>query len=436
MKHCRSVITIVLLFIAAGFFVLPAQLAAAQGQGQVTVIRINGEIDASQLALVHRAFSEAAATHSEAVLMEMDTFGGLVDSATKIRDIISESPLPTICFVKNRAWSAGALIALAHEHIVMAPGSSIGAAEPIPTTEKTVAALKAEFSATAGRTGRDANAAAAMVDKSLGYGSYAKPGEILAFTDKQAVEAGFAESVLPDRLAVLNQYGLGQDTVILYEMSVTEKVIGYLADPLVKSFLVTLIFLAILTEIKTAGIGIAALMGLIAAAVLIGSQMLIGATGWLAALLFFGGAALILLELFIPGSAIFGIGGMLMMFGGLFLVLGGDSSAVQYLAVSLILAIVIFVFIARRLPTSKLWSKFVLKNQAKTDLGYTSAIDYSSLVGKTGTALTQLRPAGTAVIDGKQIDVVSEGQYIAVHEKILVVAVSGRRIVVEQVKED
>ncbi len=434
MKHFCSVIIIGFLFIATSVFVLPAPIAAAQGQGQVTVIRINGEIDASQLALVHRAFAEASDNHSEAVLVEMDTFGGLVDSATKIRDIISESPLPTICFVKNRAWSAGALIALAHQHIVMAPGSSIGAAEPIPTTEKTVAALKAEFSATAGRTGRDANAAAAMVDKSLGYGSYAKPGEILAFTDKQAVEAGFAESVLPDRLAVLNQYGLGQDTIALYEMSLTEKAIGYLADPIVKSFLVTLIFVAILTEIKTAGMGIAALMGLIAAAVLIGSQMLIGATGWLAALLFFGGAALIVLELFIPGSAIFGIGGMLMMFGGLFLVLGGDSSAVQYLAVSLILAVVIFAFLAKQLPTSKLWSKFVLKNQAKTDLGYTSAIDYSSLVGKTGTALTQLRPAGTAVIDGKQIDVVSEGQYIAAHETILVVAVSGRRIVVEQVK--
>lgn len=435
MKQFCSIINIVFLVFVALFLVLPSPVAA-QTQGQVTVIRINGEIDASQLALVHRAFAEAADKHSEAVLVEMDTFGGLVDSATKIRDIISESPVPTICFVKNRAWSAGALIALAHEHIVMAPGGSIGAAEPIPTTEKTVAALKAEFSATAGRTGRDANAAAAMVDKSLGYGKYAKPGEILAFTDKQAVEAGFAEAVLPDRQAVLNQYGLGQDTVELYEMSVTETAIGYLANPIVKSFLVTLIFLAILTEIKTAGLGIAALMGLIAAAVLIGSQMLIGATGWLAALLFFGGAALIVMEMFVPGSAIFGISGMLMMFGGLFLVLGGDSSAVQYLAVSLILAMVIFAFIAKKLPTSKLWSKFVLKNQAKTDLGFTSAIDYSALVGKAGIALTQLRPSGTAVIDGKQVDVVSEGQYIAANAKIIVVSVFGRRIVVELEKTD
>ncbi|MBU2701498.1 membrane-bound serine protease (ClpP class) [Sporomusaceae bacterium BoRhaA] len=411
--------------------ILCVPFSVVKAQGQVTVIRLNGEINPSQLALIHRAFGEATDKQSDAVLVELDTFGGLVDSATKIRDIISESPIPTICFVKNRAWSAGALIALAHGHIIMAPGSSIGAAEPIPTTEKTVAALKAEFSATADRNGRDANAAAAMVDKSLGYGIYARPGEILAFTDKQAVEAGFAEAVLPDRATVLNQYGLGQRQVDVAEMNTTEKAVGYLSDPLVKGFLVTLIFLAILTEIKTAGVGIAALMGLIAAAVLMGSQLLVGATGWMPALLFFGGAALIVLELFIPGSAIFGISGMLMMFGGLFLVLGGDGFAVEYLASSLILALVIFAFIVKKLPTSKLWSRFVLKNQAKTADGYTSSLDYSALVGKEGIAVTPLRPAGTVMIEGKQVDVVSEGQYIAVHEPIVVVSVSGRRIVVE-----
>ncbi len=436
MKQSCLVIKIICLIMVTLFWGLPLSGARAQASEQVTVVRLNGEIDASQLALVHRAFVEAADRHSEAVLIEMDTFGGLVDSATKIRDVISESPVPTICFVKNRAWSAGALIALAHQHIIMAPGSSIGAAEPIPTTEKTVAALKAEFAATAGRTGRDANAAAAMVDKSLGYGNYAKPGEILALTDKQAVEIGFAEEVLPDRQAVLAKYGFGQAAVEMVEMSLTEKAVGYLADPVVKSFLVTLIFLAILTEIKTAGLGIAALMGLIAAAVLMGSQLLVGATGWMPALLFFGGAALVILELFIPGSAVFGISGLLMMFGGLFLVLGGDGPAVQYLAVSLILALAIFAVIVRKLPKSKIWSRFVLKNQAQTAQGYTSSVDYSLLLGKEGIALTQLRPAGTALIEGKKVDVVSEGQYIAIREPIVVVSVSGRRVVVETVRPE
>jgi len=91
--------------------------------------------------------------------------------------------------------------------------------------------------------------------------------------------------------------------------------------------------------------------------------------------------------------------------------------------------------LAKRLPKSKFWSKFVLKNQAKTDLGFTSAIDYSLLVGQEGTALTQLRPAGTAIIAGKQVDVVSEGQYISAHEKIIVTTVSGRRVVVEKISK-
>ena len=111
--------------------------------GPVISISIKGEINGGQAALVHKAKNDARTKQAQAVLVEIDTFGGLVDSAVSIRDMIINSPVPTICYVKNRAWSAGALIAISHKYIAIAPGGSIGAAEPIPTTDKTVAALKA-----------------------------------------------------------------------------------------------------------------------------------------------------------------------------------------------------------------------------------------------------------------------------------------------------
>ena len=74
--------------------------------------------------------------------------------------------------------------------------------------KKTVAALKAEFAATANKTGRNPKIAEAMVDKSLGYPGYAEPGQILALTDYQALQVGYADLVAVDRSTVLAHYGL------------------------------------------------------------------------------------------------------------------------------------------------------------------------------------------------------------------------------------
>ena len=160
---------LIVCLIAMMTFLINVDRPVFANEQPIISIAIKGEINGGQAALVHRAMADANSKGAKAVLIEIDTFGGLVDAAVSIRDMIVNSPVTTICYVKNRAWSAGALIALSHKHIAIAPGGSIGAAEPIPTTEKTVAALKAEFAATANRTGRNPKVAEAMVDKSLGF---------------------------------------------------------------------------------------------------------------------------------------------------------------------------------------------------------------------------------------------------------------------------
>ncbi|HAK74676.1 MAG TPA: hypothetical protein DCP36_16020, partial [Sporomusaceae bacterium] len=214
---------IFLLVLCLAVWIPFSTTAAEQPASSVVAVTIKGEIDGGQSALLHRAFQEAQKNNAQAMLIELDTFGGLVDAAVQMRDLIIDSPIPTICYIKNRAWSAGALIALAHQSIAIAPGGSIGAAEPIPTTEKTVAALKAEFAATANKTGRNPRVAEAMVDKSLGLPGYAEPGQILALTDYQAKEVGFADFVAVDRAAVLTQYGFAGATVIEYQPQWTDR---------------------------------------------------------------------------------------------------------------------------------------------------------------------------------------------------------------------
>lgn len=421
-----------LLSLLLVLFVYPAY--AAEMQGPVVLVNIKGEINNGQAALVRRALTDAKLKGASAVVVEIDTFGGLVDAATQIRDMIIDVSVPTTCYIKNRAWSAGALIAISHKHIVIAPGGSIGAAEPIPATEKTIAALKAEFAATANKTGRNPAVAEAMVDKSQGLAGYVEPGKILALTDYQAVKVGYADAVLAEREQVLAHLGLTGAEVLEYTPGWTERLAGMLSDPTVKSLLLTVVFLAIMAEIKTAGMGVAAMIGLAAAALFFGSQWLTGVAGLLEILLFMSGLALIVLEFYTPGTTIFGITGIICIFISIFLTLGANLVAVNILAASLVIAVVIFLIILRRLPASTFWNRIILKDKEQTEAGYVSNNDYSSLVGKEGTAFTVLRPSGTAVIDGQHLDVVSEGQYIEAGAPITVLAVSGGRIVVRPVK--
>jgi membrane-bound serine protease (ClpP class) len=188
--------------------------------------------------------------------------------------------------------------------------------------------------------------------------------------------------------------------------------------------------LAIFTEIKTAGMGIAAFVGLFAAVLFFGSQWLTGVTGWLEILLFVGGIFLLILELYMPGFGFWGISGISCILTSFFLTLGGNGAAANLLAISLVVAIVAFLFILKFLPSSRLWGKLTLKESETLQAGFMSSRDYSQYLGREGVVLSLLRPAGIMIIDDVQLDVVSEGQYIEPSTRVKVVSVNGSRIVV------
>src|SRR5690606_11465071 len=91
-------------------------------EGVVYIIPIEGTIDEGLAVFVRRALREAREAGAAAVLVEINTFGGRVDSATDIKDGLAAMEVPVIAFVTQRAWSAGALIALGARYLAMAPG--------------------------------------------------------------------------------------------------------------------------------------------------------------------------------------------------------------------------------------------------------------------------------------------------------------------------
>ena len=202
--------------------------------------------------------------------------------------------------------------------------------------------------------------------------------------------------------------------------------------PVLQVLLLAVFFLALFVEIKTGGMGVGVLLGITAAGVFFGAQYLEGLVELYQIGIFLLGIICIIAEMLLPTVGLLAGLGLAAMLYSVVLSLGGDMNAIYALLVSLVLAIAAFALIVGRLPDSRLWKKLVLTDKSTKQKGYVSAVSNDALVGKMGMAMTELRPAGTADIDGAPTDVVTEGGYVERGEQVKVIAVNGSRVVVRK----
>jgi membrane-bound serine protease (ClpP class) len=203
-------------------------------------------------------------------------------------------------------------------------------------------------------------------------------------------------------------------------------------------------FFGLIAEIKSPGWGVPGTAGIIALALFFGSSYILQLASVIEILMFVAGLVLIILEIFvIPGFGVAGISGIILILASIFLSLvGGDpfldfnavSMAIVQLSIALLAAIVLIFILARFLPKSNIFKKFILSEEEKAASGYTSRSNLSELMGAEGIALTTLRPAGTAEFNGKRIDVVTDSEYIEHGKPVIVTAVEGMRVVVREKK--
>lgn len=193
-----------LALIAIGFFAMFTTALAQDKRPIVYVAPIEGIIDLGLAPFVQRVLNEAAEAGAAMVVLDINTFGGRVDAAVQIRDALLNSKVPTLAYVNKRAISAGALIALSSEKLVMADGGTIGAATPVqmgkpgddaqPVSEKTVSYVRKEFRATAESRKRPPLLAEAMVDADVAIPGVIEKGKILTLTTEEALEHQLADS--------------------------------------------------------------------------------------------------------------------------------------------------------------------------------------------------------------------------------------------------
>ncbi len=431
MKHFSVKVTISLMVTILLF----GLSAAAYGATKVYLLPIQGDIEPGLATFVARGVN-LAERNNGIILIEINTFGGRVDSATEIRDLLIKADVPVIAFVSERAWSAGALITLAAPKVVMAPGSSIGAAEPRPFDEKAVSALKAEFEATAERTGRNKQVAAAMVDADVVIEDLIAKDKILTLSTQDAVEWGMADFIANNRHEVLNRLGYDEYDLIELQPHWAERIARFLTNPTVSSLLLTLGFLGLVVEVTTPGWGVPGTAGVISLILFFGGRFVSGFAGFEEIGLFLLGLILLFIEGFIiPGFGIVGILGIVSVVTSIILVFGDIQVALISLSIALTVSIIAFAFLWKNIKNTKFWKRLVLSHSESKELGYRAPSSYEHLLGKRGTAISTLRPAGTIVIEDNRVDVVSEGGFISVNSLVEVVATEGTKVIVREIED-
>jgi membrane-bound serine protease (ClpP class) len=411
-----------------------ALAAPSSPSGEVIVVPIEGTVDEGMAHVVQRAVAQANADHAAGLVLDVNTPGGLVASAFEIRDALFDAQVPTLAYVSRRAFSAGALITLAARKIVMAPGSSIGAAEPIPKTIKTVSALRAEFESTAARNGRPRVLAAAMVDANVDAPAWKRPGAILSLTADDAKKAHIADAVAPTLAAALADAGIkGQLVYVGYTWA--ENLARIATTPEISGLLLSLGVLGLLIEMQTLH-GIAGTLGILALALFFGTHVYAGFSNALVVGLAVVGVIAILLELHVvPGHGFAGIFGTIALVAAVVLSFGIAffAQALQAIAIAIVFTAVAFWGATRIFPESAFFKKITLSAVQGPD--YVASRNFGAFLGRTGVATSFLRPAGVATIDGSRVDVLTEGDFLPAGSPVRVTRVEGARIFVESLKE-
>lgn len=410
------------------------------------LIPVHGDIESGVSFFIQRMLRKAERDQVTAVVLEINSNGGLVTSAQEIKTALLESKVKTIAYVKGRALSAAALIAISCQKIIMDPGTEMGAATPIQlmgggvqaAEEKYVSAFRAEFESAAEKNRRPTQLAGAMVDKHHDdIPGLVKRGEILTLTAEKAASHGYCDAIVSSIESGLRMLKIEATPLERVEPTSGEWIARWLTNPNISVLLFSAGVWLIILEFAVFGWGLLGWLGLVLLGLFFGGHLFAYLAGLEAVLLFVVGMVLLLVEFFvIPGFGLAGIAGILSLCLSIVMVFGGIYSAIYALGKIVAFSILMITGLYTLAPRLKLFDGVVLKQEMTTAAGFV-AVDnaqYDHLVNLEGITQCPCRPAGIARIGTERVDVVSEGDFIERNQRIVVVRVEGQKIVVRSLK--
>lgn len=464
MKNLKRLIFFVLSL--AGFLPLFGEPTPAK-EGPIYIIPIRDDIEQSLVFVVRRGIKEAVENHAEAIILDMNTNGGLVSEVEKIMELLENYKGETITYVNKKAFSGGAFISVATRHIYMAPSAVIGAAAPVMMApgggaeempnvvqKKISSALSALIRAAAQRNGYNPAVVDAMVKETDGLTidgkEIVKKGDILTLTVSEATakygnppKPLLAEGVANSMEEVLKKFGYAEKRVVTVAPTGAEQLARWItmASPILLLIGIAGIYL----EVKTPGASLPGIIAVCALILFFFGHYVAGLSGSEEVLLFLVGLILIAIEAFVlPGHVLPGFLGIVAIVIAVLwamvdkmpgtpipMTLPKLEIPLLKLAGSIIGAGVLIALLARWLPQGKgPLGGLILQTQLDRNVGYASADTHPELVGQKGVTLSMLRPSGTARFGEKAVDVITEGDFIGPNETVTVKEVRGAQVIV------
>ena len=414
------------------FFVGTQQVdAAAQ---QLYVIPIEGEVGPAMVEFVLQSIEQAESNNAAAIIFNINTPGGRVDSAITISDSILNTSIKTIAYVNGEAISAGTIITISAEDIYMSPSSTIGAAETRPNEEKYISYWTGKLRNVAQTRDRDSMLVASMADADIEIEGIIEKGKLLTLTSKEAIDLEFIDGIENSIEGIQNNYNFDKNPIYQLSPSFQLRLASMATSVTATSILLTLGFVGAVIEIITPGFGLGGVISLTAFGLYFGGVLLAGLSSWIILAIFFIGIILLVVEVIVPGFGVPGILGIIAVIASIVLASSSMEQALISILVAIILTVIVVILLFKFAPkNNKFFDKITLSTSLNTSSGYVSSKDYNSYLGKTGVAITPLRPAGSIEVENKKLDVVSESVYIERNREVKIVKVEGNRIIVRKI---
>jgi membrane-bound serine protease (ClpP class) len=448
---------------------VPGQESAPQ---KVFVLPIRDDIMPPMVYLVRRGVKEAMEAKADALILDMETNGGRVDTTEEIIEILNQFKGLKVTYVNRKAFSAGAFISFATQKIYMAPQSVIGAAAPImmspggtgaealPDTMevKMTSALSALVRANAEKNGHNPEVADAMVKKTkeliIDEKVINEKGQILTLTDKEA-SAKYGEPAKPllslgtidsmDKL--LGELGFKGANVTRVEETGAEKLAMWLNR--IAPILLIVGIIGFYIEFKTPGFGLPGTVGLVAFVLYFLGGYIAGLSGAEWVVVFLIGVTLVLVELFLfPGVMVLGLAGVALILVAIVMALvdvypntpvfplpepsrESLQESLQVFITAVGGSIAIALLLAKLLPKTPLYHTLVSQTVSGERTITSLEKKRAAHLGQLGVTLSPLRPGGRAQFGDEIIDVISQGEMVTKGQAVKIVGFSGPDAIVE-----
>ncbi|MGL4594087.1 MAG: NfeD family protein [Thermoguttaceae bacterium] len=461
--------------------------SVADEMGSAIRINVNGIMTHDLVSSVIRGIETAINSDSETIIYSgqekarigficfwIDSPGGNLEASLNLASYIAKNVnakgVRTVAYIPHQARGDASLVALACDEIVLGTNAVLGGDGAVVFSEQQIKEakrfLRDFFSKEALRSW---SLPLALIDpnlevfkmtrtgppiltdyfceeewKELHDSAKWQKGEIVTKTNKPLeIVGGIGPSYLVDRTAkdfaeLKMLYGLEHEPKLL-EPSWSEQLVKALSSPGMSALILSIVIFAVIAESKSPGFGIGGFVALMGLVLFFWLNFLGGTAGWLEVMLFIGGVVCVLLEIFvIPGFGIFGIGGGIAMMAALVLasqtfIIPQNSYQYKQFGNSMLILVIsgVGVLVLSSILI-RIFHHAAKPNNIEIVRQSEKLVDYDDLLGRTGITATPLVPAGIVLIDGKPVNVVSDGNLIERETSVEVIEVSGYRIVVRK----